>query len=223
MVMMAPSLAITTTFGRKTFSLLKAQGLTLIVFELLKEHSFYAQKRKDGQYVARSSQTGSYLHRLIMQPTEYQQIDHINHNPLDNSRGNLRPCSSRQNCLAKRQELVEGFVGIKCIKKTRWVRLSKGHYAERGKYRVKYPDGTLSTETYNHAFEASKARDDFMEQEYFHRSSEEERFHPHAFITWNGDSPVTSANITEMEDWIFDQIAESEHQAAVVRETYSWE
>lgn len=201
----------------------KTTLISLADIELLKEHSLYAQKRKDGQFVARSSQTGGYLHRLIMQPTEYQEIDHINHTPLDNTRGNLRPCSSRQNNLAKQQELVEGFVGIKCIQKTRLVKLAKHHYVKRGIYRVKYPDGTLSKEKYNKAFEAAEARDDFMEQEYFHREAEEETFHPHAFITWNGDSPVTSDNIIEMEDWIYDEIAESEQQAAEIRERYGWE
>ena len=201
----------------------KTTLISLSDIELLKEHSLYAQKRKDGQFVARSSQTGSYLHRLIMNPTEYQEVDHINHEPLDNTRGNLRPCSPRQNCLAKRQELIEGFIGIKCIKKTKLVKLAKNHCGYRGKYRVKYPDGTLSAEKYNHASEAAEARDDFMEQEYFHRASEEETFHPHAFITWNGSSPITSANIIEMEDWIFDEIAESEPNAAVIRENHGWE
>lgn len=38
-----------------------------------------------------------YLHRFIMGPTKLQQIDHINGDPLDNRRENLRIVTQAQN------------------------------------------------------------------------------------------------------------------------------
>ena len=41
-----------------------------------------------------------YMHRLIIGETNLQ-IDHINHNGLDNQRDNLRVCTHLQNCMNK--------------------------------------------------------------------------------------------------------------------------
>jgi hypothetical protein len=41
------------------------------------------------------------LHRLIMNPPEGMVVDHINRNPLDNRRDNLRICAQSDNCLNK--------------------------------------------------------------------------------------------------------------------------
>jgi len=40
-----------------------------------------------------------YLHRLILKATDYQEIDHINRNPKDNRRSNLRFCTRSENNL----------------------------------------------------------------------------------------------------------------------------
>ncbi len=62
--------------------------ISLSDIELLNDHSFYAHGRHDGQYVARSSQTQDYLHRILINPINKQEVDHINADPLDNTRGN---------------------------------------------------------------------------------------------------------------------------------------
>lgn len=54
---------------------------------------------KDG-YVACSRQFGlttAYLHRVLLQASEKQIVDHANRNTLDNQKSNLRVCSSSQN------------------------------------------------------------------------------------------------------------------------------
>ena len=43
-----------------------------------------------------------YMHRLIMGFPEGKEVDHINHNGLDNRRCNLRIVTHRQNCINSR-------------------------------------------------------------------------------------------------------------------------
>ena len=38
-----------------------------------------------------------YMHRVIMKTPKYLQVDHKNHNSLDNQRTNLRNCTQEQN------------------------------------------------------------------------------------------------------------------------------
>lgn len=47
---------------------------------------------------------GSYMHRVIMCAKPGEQIDHINHNGLDNRRCNLRICTHRQNQYNRKAE-----------------------------------------------------------------------------------------------------------------------
>ena len=48
-------------------------------------------KKENGKY------TGLRMHRLIMSPDKNEDIDHINHNCLDNRKANLRKCTRSQN------------------------------------------------------------------------------------------------------------------------------
>jgi hypothetical protein len=52
------------------------------------------------------------LSRFVMKAKEGQIIDHINRNPLDNRRQNLRFVTKRQNCLNRRCKNGSGFVGV---------------------------------------------------------------------------------------------------------------
>ena len=54
--------------------------------------------RKTGYVI---SGGGMFLHRLIMNPPDNMVIDHINHNPLDNRKENLRICTQQQNSMNK--------------------------------------------------------------------------------------------------------------------------
>ena len=49
------------------------------------------------------------MHRQIMQPGEGLVVDHINHDPLDNTRDNLRVCTQGQNM--KNQKKIESKNG----------------------------------------------------------------------------------------------------------------
>ena len=40
-----------------------------------------------------------YMHRMILNPPKDKTVDHINHDPLDNRRKNLRVCTHQQNLM----------------------------------------------------------------------------------------------------------------------------
>lgn len=63
----------------------------------------------------RAKRTGSFLHwDIIGKPEKGFVIDHINRDPLDNRRCNLRICTHRQNILnsSKSKNNTSGFVGV---------------------------------------------------------------------------------------------------------------
>ncbi len=169
----------------------KTTTISLFDISILKEHSFYAHKRKDGKYVARSNTTGAYIHRLLMNPSEEQEVDHVDANPLNNTRGNLRRCTKRQNNLAKKTPLLKGFSGI--------------HQTKWGWYKAFDGDGR-KVGKYDTALEAAKARDELMLDAYFHNESGEE-LHTYSFINWNFDSPEQAS---QSEDYLFDEIQDAQ-------------
>jgi hypothetical protein len=163
----------------------KTTLISLCDIDILKTHSFYAHKRKDGKNVARSNKTGAYLHRLLMVPTEEQEVDHVDTNPLNNTRENLRRCTKRQNNLAKKTPTIKGFTGIH---KTKW-----------GWYKAFDGDGR-KVGRFDSAIRAAKARDELMLEAYFHSESGEELY-TFSFIDWNFESPEQAF---ESENYLFD-------------------
>lgn len=66
-----------------------------------------------------NSITNMFLHRLIMNCPKDMVVDHINHNPLDNRKSNLRICTVSQNGMnAKiRNDNTSGVTGVGWDKK----------------------------------------------------------------------------------------------------------
>ena len=125
------------------------QGCQTIVddedYEWLNKWKWYVKKRKDGKVkaVVRASfysdgvERGVYLHRLIMglQLWDGQSIDHVNGNPLDNRRCNLRVCTQAQNSRnrSKHKNNTSGFKGVYWRKdRGRW--LSRVGYQGKSHY-----------------------------------------------------------------------------------------
>lgn len=77
--------------------LLSDGGHTLVdddVYELVNKWKW----RKNSQgYVRRSLPNGEFLHRYITNAPKGKLVDHINRNPLDNTKKNLRICTPSGN------------------------------------------------------------------------------------------------------------------------------
>lgn len=87
------------------------------------------------------------MHRLFLQPAESQEIDHENHDRLDNQRRNIRVATRSQNMHRRRTKCKYGYRGIKP--------------AKNGKFRagIDFMGKTYSLGTYASAAEAAHAYD----------------------------------------------------------------
>ncbi len=73
-------------------------------FDLVSQHKWYADGRRRYTYYARADilkdgdkKTTLRMHRLIMNPANGMEVDHIDGNGLNNCRLNLRICTRSQN------------------------------------------------------------------------------------------------------------------------------
>lgn len=69
-------------------------------FENLSKYKWYISGGKPGSlYVGKykNKRSNSYLHREILNAKRGQVVDHIDGNPLNNQKNNLRICSQKQN------------------------------------------------------------------------------------------------------------------------------
>lgn len=70
-------------------------------FEELSKHKWYATKTKYGGFTAvrntKDKTKSRFMHRQIMNAPKGKEVDHINHDTLDNRRCNLRVCTRSEN------------------------------------------------------------------------------------------------------------------------------
>jgi hypothetical protein len=100
----------------------------------------------DGKFVLQ------YIHRVILQPAPSELVDHINGDPLDNQRANLRLANSHQNH-QNRKVKSNSHTGLKGV----------GWHKERGKYYARiqlqgirchlgyFPDAEMAALAYDEA------------------------------------------------------------------------
>lgn len=66
---------------------------------------WYAQKSEGCNNIV-------YMHRLIMNTPNGMDVDHIDHNGLNNQKYNLRNCTRRENCRNRQAKSISGFLGV---------------------------------------------------------------------------------------------------------------
>jgi len=100
------------------------------IYDQLIKFKWYATRKRNGFYACRRcKKLNVYMHRFIMNPSTGFVVDHIDHNPLNNTRKNLRNCSVSQNSHNRRPRFAtSSFKGVQWHKKThRWLaRISRG-------------------------------------------------------------------------------------------------
>lgn len=70
-------------------------------YDKVNQYKWYADRRKHTIYAKANAgnKTKISMHRLILCANNGQEIDHKNHDGLDNRKSNLRSCTHKQNCM----------------------------------------------------------------------------------------------------------------------------
>lgn len=121
-------------------------------FDWLSQWRWHFYKR----YVARRDKTQNYkyiyMHRLLMNAPPGKEVDHINNDPLDNRKRNLRLCSRAQNLqnARRRSDNKSGFKGVHWDdKRSKWLAqiVNNGKYVFIGRFE----DKNSAAREYNNA------------------------------------------------------------------------
>lgn len=90
-------------------------------YEWLNQWKWYTYKGKYTYYVARHTSRKDkprkliLMHRFILNTPKGMDVDHRNHNGLDNQRHNIRTCTRRQNLCNKTPSSKSGFLGVRYV------------------------------------------------------------------------------------------------------------
>lgn len=86
--------------------------------QIVSKIKWYAEKQTTGNFYAvnRNKKTGKriYLHRFLLNPPNGLFIDHVNRNPLDNRKSNLRFCTVLENSRnkASKRNSTSRYLGV---------------------------------------------------------------------------------------------------------------
>lgn len=87
--------------------------------EWLNQWKWKANKKRDTYYAERSAWVSSehkyksiFMHRLIMNTPIGLEVDHIDHNGLNNQRSNLRNCTRGENLANRLPKSTTGYLGV---------------------------------------------------------------------------------------------------------------
>lgn len=146
----------------KTIELTKGYFASVddIDYERVIKHSWYTEERSSGNVVchyARSRIFGKlvYMHRFIISDNKEMQIDHIDFNGLNNTRGNLRVCNGLQNSQSRRKRIgcLSKYKGISIFvgRRKKWRASIKhngkciclGYYESEKEAAIKYNDAAI--------------------------------------------------------------------------------
>lgn len=121
--------------------------------EIVKKHKWCKSTRNYVQTTLKSNRKAVHMHRMIMGDS-FSQIDHINRNPLDNRRANLRACNDFQNNRNRRTNGKNKYRGV--------------HNSKSGKnpyiVRLWYQGDNINVGLFNDEREAAHIYNSCMEQ-----------------------------------------------------------
>jgi len=121
-------------------------------YEELNQYKWYAQKGGNAFYAARTalpSRSQIRMHRVIKKSPDDKEIDHRNHNGLDNRKENLRICTRSQNQYNQKlsKNSTSGHKGVSWKQQNKkWqahitingIRKYLGYYTAKEKARLAY-------------------------------------------------------------------------------------
>jgi hypothetical protein len=81
-------------------------------FEYLNQFKWCAFKGPFTYYAVKGKGPTTRMHRLIMKTATGMEVDHIDHNGLNNQRSNLRNCKHAQNQMNKRSSGTSKYLGV---------------------------------------------------------------------------------------------------------------
>lgn len=103
---------------------------------LVRPFVWMALRHHTGRFYVRAEGGSLKLHRLLMDARPGQLVDHVNRNPLDNRRCNLRICNSLESSWNATRPGRTGYLGV-IYRRNRWVaRITiNGRRREIGRFR----------------------------------------------------------------------------------------
>lgn len=99
-------------------------GRTIIDKNDIEKVKQYKWRLSDGRVMTTIGRKNIFLHRYILDAPKNKKVDHINRNPLDNRRHNLRLCTTQENNRNKRMlnENTSGVTGVYYSKRDKkWI------------------------------------------------------------------------------------------------------
>lgn len=91
-------------------------------YQWLSKHKWHASEKASGFYACHHKNGKlSYMHREIINAPKHLAVDHIDGNPLNNRRSNLRLCSTAQNLFNRRSKRGKSkYKGVH-LYKNKWI------------------------------------------------------------------------------------------------------